>query len=157
MKIVLDKGQKLFFTSDTHYSHANICSATTSWVGADNLTRKFKSLDQMNDTLVNNINQVVGENDILIHLGDWSFGGFESIKTFYDRLICKNIHLILGNHDKNIERNNDEVIITIVWNNKEDYYNFIKNNAQLYIDSFIERQNFVLANNIKTTLELIEN
>jgi len=58
---------------------------------------------------------------------------------------------------KNIERNNDEVIITIVWNNKEDYYNFIKNNAQLYIDSFIERQNFVLANNIKTTLELIEN
>jgi len=31
----------------------------------------------MNDTLVNNINEMVGENDVLIHLGDWSFGGFE--------------------------------------------------------------------------------
>ena len=79
MKLILEKGQRLFFTSDTHYSHANICSATTSWVGAENLTRKFKSLNQMNDALVNNINTVVGENDVLIHLGDWSFGVFDKI------------------------------------------------------------------------------
>ncbi len=26
MKIVLEKGQNLFFTSDTHYNHSNICS-----------------------------------------------------------------------------------------------------------------------------------
>ena len=55
MKLVLEKGQRIFFTSDTHYNHANICSATTTWVGAENLTRKFKSLSQMNDALVNNI------------------------------------------------------------------------------------------------------
>ncbi len=75
MKIVLEKGQSLFFTSDTHYNHSNICRATTKWSDADNLTRDFKSLDHMNDTLVNKINELVGENDILIHLGDWSFGG----------------------------------------------------------------------------------
>ena len=50
MKLVLEKGQRLFFTSDTHYNHANICTATTTWVGAENLTRKFNTLNHMNDT-----------------------------------------------------------------------------------------------------------
>jgi len=109
MKLVLEKGQQLFFTSDTHYNHSNICSATTNWVESSNLTRKFNSLDHMNDTLVNNINNMVGEDDILIHLGDWSFGGFEKIEEFRCRLVCKNIHLVLGNHDHHIERNKEGV------------------------------------------------
>ena len=109
MKIVLEKGQRLFFTSDTHYGHSNICSATTNWVGAENMTRKFSSLDRMNDELVFWINQKVGENDILFHLGDWSFGGFENIEEFRNRIVCKNIHLVLGNHDHHIERNKDNV------------------------------------------------
>ena len=109
MKIVLEKGQNLFFTSDTHYNHTNICRATTRWTDADSVTRDFKSLDHMNDTIVNNINEVVGENDILIHLGDWSFGGFDKIEEFRNRIICKNIHLVLGNHDHHIERNKDNI------------------------------------------------
>ncbi len=35
MKIVLEKGQRLFFTSDSHYGHSNICRATTNWTDAD--------------------------------------------------------------------------------------------------------------------------
>ena len=105
MKIILEKRQKLFFTSDTHDRYDNICSATTRWEKGEGNTRKFASLEQMNDTIVNNINEVVGENDILFHLGDWSFGGFEKIAEFRDRINCKNIHLILGNHDHHIERN----------------------------------------------------
>lgn len=109
MKLVLEKGQNLFFTSDTHYGHTNICRATTRWTDADNVTRDFKSLEHMNDTIVNNINEVVGENDILIHLGDFSFGGFDNISEFRNRIICKNIHLVLGNHDHHIERNKDDI------------------------------------------------
>lgn len=109
MKLVLEKGQNLFFTSDTHYGHTNICRATTRWTDADNVTRDFKSLEHMNDTIVNNINEVVGENDILIHLGDFSFGGFDNISEFRNRIICKNIHLVLGNHDHHIERNKDNI------------------------------------------------
>lgn len=110
MKLVLNKGQRLWFTSDTHYNHANICSATTNWNReSGNSFREFGSLEEMNDRLVAGINSVVGENDILIHLGDWSFGGFESIREFRDQLNCKNIHLILGNHDHHIERNKDGV------------------------------------------------
>ena len=109
MKLILEKGQSLFFTSDTHYSHTNICRATTRWNDAENLTRDFKSLEHMNSELVNNINEVVGENDVLIHLGDWSFGGFENIAEFRNRILCKNIHLVLGNHDHHIERNKENI------------------------------------------------
>ena len=109
MKIVLQKDQRIFFTSDTHYGHSNICSATTKWDNASNLTREFKSLDHMNSTLVNNINNMVGEDDILIHLGDWSFGGFDRIQEFRSKILCKNIHLVLGNHDHHIERDREGV------------------------------------------------
>lgn len=109
MKLILEKDQRLYFTSDTHYGHTNICRATTRWTDADNVTRDFKSLEHMNDTIVNNINNVVGENDILIHLGDFSFGGFDNINEFRNRIICKNIHLVLGNHDHHIERNKDDI------------------------------------------------
>jgi calcineurin-like phosphoesterase family protein len=109
MKIKLNPDQKLWFTSDTHFDHKNICSATTNWVEAEDLTRKFSSLDQMNDELVTSINNKVGQDDILFHLGDWSFNGFENIRKFRERINCKNVHLILGNHDHHIERNKENI------------------------------------------------
>lgn len=84
--------------------HKNICRGVTNWTDADDITRDFKSLDEMNDRIVNGINSLVGQDDILIHLGDWSFGGFEMIEQFRNRINCKNIHLILGNHDHHIDR-----------------------------------------------------
>jgi calcineurin-like phosphoesterase family protein len=110
MRIILEKGQNLFFTSDTHYNHKNICRGVTSWRTVDgeipvNQTRSFNTLEQMNDNIVSGLNHLVGEDDILIHLGDFSFGGFENIEIFRNRIKCKNIHLILGNHDHHIEKN----------------------------------------------------
>jgi len=109
MKLILNKGQKLWFTSDTYYNHSNICSATTKWTGAENMTRAFNSLEDMNKTLVENINSCVEENDVLIHLGDWSFGGFDMIEEFRKQIKCKNIHLVLGNHDHHIQNNKNNV------------------------------------------------
>lgn len=63
----------------------------------------------MNAAIVNNINAVANQDDLLFCLGDWSFGGFDSIQEFHDRLICKNIHLVLGNHDDHIEKNKSDV------------------------------------------------
>jgi calcineurin-like phosphoesterase family protein len=119
MKIVLEKGQNLYFTSDTHYGHSNICRATTNWTDADSVTRDFKSLDHMNDTIVDNINSIVGEDDVLIHLGDWSFGGFENIAEFRGRIVCKNVHLTYGNHDHHIRRNKDD--IQSIFSSTQDY------------------------------------
>lgn len=109
MKIKLEKHQQLYFTSDTHYNHKNICRGVTSWKDAEDVTRDFKTLDEMNDRIVEGINASVGQDDILFHLGDWSFGGFESIEQFRSRIHCKNIHLILGNHDHHIARNREDV------------------------------------------------
>ena len=114
LKIKLEIGQKLWFTSDTHYGHTNICRGVSKWKDFNGnvpikQTRDFKTLDHMNDAIVKSINSVVGENDILFHLGDWSFGGFENIAEFRNRIVCKNIHLILGNHDHHIENNRDDI------------------------------------------------
>ena len=106
MKINLNKRQRLWFTSDTHYNHANICSATTEW-DSPVTCREFTSLEQMNSHLIANINSKVEQDDILIHLGDWSFGGFESIQEFRDGIFCKNVHIITGNHDHHIENNKE--------------------------------------------------
>ena len=113
MKIKLDR-HKIFFTSDTHYGHTNICRGISNWRDVDgnvpvNQTRDFKTLDHMNDVIVESISSVVGQNDILFHLGDFSFGGFENIEEFRNRIYCKNIHLVLGNHDHHIERNKGDI------------------------------------------------
>lgn len=115
MKINLNKGQNVYLTSDTHYSHKNICKATTSWeINRPGQVRDFKSLSHMNQTIVDNINLVVKEDDILIHFGDWSFGGIEQIWEFRKQIICKNIYLIFGNHDEHIITNK---ILPNIWCN----------------------------------------
>jgi len=87
----------IWITSDSHYGHQNIVGSTISkW---DSGYRNFTSLQEMNETLIKNINDKVKENDILYHLGDWSFGGIDNLYYFRKSLICKNIHLLLGNHD----------------------------------------------------------
>ena len=104
----------VWITSDTHYHHTNICRGITRWRTQDGnipieQTRNFQDIDEMNSTIVNNINQKVGPNDTLIHLGDFSFGGFDKIGQFLDRLVCKNIHIVLGNHDQHINKNRENI------------------------------------------------
>lgn len=94
---------RIFVTSDSHYGHANIAGPNTSkWKTG---YRNFASVDEMNAALVKHINQRVKEDDTLYHLGDWSFGGIDNIWRFRKQLICRNIHLVLGNHDHHIEAN----------------------------------------------------
>jgi calcineurin-like phosphoesterase family protein len=103
--------QNIWFTSDTHYSHKNIVRGTTEWkeelpeLGSHRLqsVRDFNTVEEHNEILVSNINALVKSDDILYHLGDWSFGGHEQIKLFRDKLNCKEIHLIFGNHDQHIK------------------------------------------------------
>jgi calcineurin-like phosphoesterase family protein len=99
----------IWFTSDTHFSHKNIVRRLSEWKNRDGSvsagTRDFDTLEEHDATIVKNINDNVGENDILYHLGDWSFGGIDKIAEFRSQLNCKRIHLIYGNHDHNIKQN----------------------------------------------------
>lgn len=127
---------RVWITSDTHYHHTNICRGITNWRTQDgkipiSSTRDFQSLDEMNSVIVNNINEMVKPDDTLIHLGDLSFGGFDKIEQFLDRLSCKNIHIILGNHDHHIKHNRENV--------QERFLS-----AQEYLEVQIDGANFVL-------------
>ena len=105
---------RVYITSDTHFGHKNICRGVTNWRTQDgeipiDSTRDFQTIEQMNERLIDGINHHVGQDDTLIMLGDVSFGGFDNIGIFLERLVCHNIHLILGNHDHHIENNRDHV------------------------------------------------
>lgn len=124
------KNNNVWFCSDPHYSHKNICRGVSNWPKT-NYTRDFKNLDEMNGALVKNINQNVGEDDILFCLGDWSFGGIDKISKFRNQLRCQEIHLILGNHDHHIEDNYDI----------QEMFTSVNNYLELEVDS----QKFVLS------------
>jgi calcineurin-like phosphoesterase family protein len=94
----------IYFCSDLHYGHANICLGTSKWVDKNTNCRKFNTIEEMNETIVKSINLVVKEGDILYHLGDWSFGGWENIWGLRKKIICNHIIQINGNHDKLIEK-----------------------------------------------------
>lgn len=95
---------KIYFISDTHYGHTNICKGVSGWSDTSKC-RDFSTVPEMNQAIVDAINSTVDKNDILYHLGDWSFGGIKNIWEFRKQIICENIHLILGNHDHHIQRN----------------------------------------------------
>lgn len=88
-------GSEVFFTSDTHFNHQKIM---------EYCRRPFNSVEEMNETMIRNWNKMVGQNDIVFHLGDFCLGGAAEWTKILDRLNGK-IHLILGNHDmKNIRQ-----------------------------------------------------
>jgi calcineurin-like phosphoesterase family protein len=122
---------KVFVTSDSHYGHKNLCRGVSEWISSvhkefnegkltnseykvkiDKVisqTRPFDTIEQMNNAIVKGINDTVGQDDVIIHFGDWSFGGLDNIQIFWDRLICKNIHLFYGNHDHHILNNRSDL------------------------------------------------
>lgn len=79
----------IFIISDTHFSHANIIKYCN---------RPFNDIEEMNETIINNWNDVVGKNDIVYHLGDFALCNNE-LKELVSRLNGK-IYLIKGNHDR---------------------------------------------------------
>ena len=98
----------VWFTADTHYGHKNIVRGVSSW-GNKSGCRDFATIAEMNDAMVANINGCVKADDVLYHVGDLVMGLFENVAEFRERLRCKNIHLILGNHDHNIRKDRDSV------------------------------------------------
>lgn len=97
----------IHFTSDTHFGHKNIVLGVTNWPEdiRERSCRKFETIEEMDEVLLERINETVKPGDTLYHLGDWSFGDFENILKYRRRINCRNVHLILGNHDHHIERN----------------------------------------------------
>jgi len=97
----------IWYTSDTHYGHKNLVNGCSRWDDKSRC-RDFGTLEEHDTFIVDSINNLVREEDTLYHLGDWSFGGIHNVFIFRERIKCKNVHLILGNHDHDIRSNRDE-------------------------------------------------
>ena len=87
----------IFFTSDTHFGHANIIKFCS---------RPFKDASHMNQMLINNWNSVVKAEDTVYHLGDFGFAHPRVIEGIIRQLNGTKF-LIFGNHDKTIKANRD--------------------------------------------------
>ena len=83
---------RIFFTADTHFAHETII---------DYLNRPFKTVEEMDSTIVENWNSTINDNDIVFHLGDVFFDNDNDdyIKEILGKLKGKK-HLVPGNHDK---------------------------------------------------------
>lgn len=81
----------VWYTSDTHFLHGNVIEFCD---------RPWPSLKAMNKGLARAWNKVVKRDDIVYHLGDFSFDGRsyrENLSRFHD--LNGEKHLIVGNHD----------------------------------------------------------
>ena len=121
----------IWFFSDPHYSHNNMCRGTSSWPVEN--TRDFSTAEDMNTAIVNNINSVVEPNDYLICLGDWNFGGIKNLPIFRERLNCKNIGLICGNHDNSHGSDWNPVVRSGSAVRASDYFSFYQQYMELSV------------------------
>lgn len=86
---------KTFIISDSHFNHARILTFTDSTTG-ELIRPWFSSVEEMNETMIDNWNSVVGQNDKVYHLGDVMIGG--KPEDILPRLNGKKT-IIFGNHD----------------------------------------------------------
>ena len=94
----LANSERIWLISDTHFNHANIIK---------HCDRPFNSMEEMNKTMIDNWNAVVGKNDLIIHLGDFAFRDARSFLPKLNGIIL----LVLGNHD-NTETRNSGILYT---------------------------------------------
>lgn len=122
----MGSSSRVFFTSDTHFGHGNIIkychrpflgpqdkaelSRVGAWHegnwkgdGASNWRMSPEAIRLMDDELVAQTNATVGADDVLYHMGDFAMPGKHDYerrcREYRDRIDCKTIHLIWGNHD----------------------------------------------------------
>lgn len=79
-----------YFTSDTHFGHARINELSG---------RPFTSVEEMNETIIERWNAVVGAHDVVFHLGDVALGPFAESLSLCGRLNGLKF-LVPGNHDR---------------------------------------------------------
>lgn len=85
--------QEIFVIGDTHFGHTNILTFKDSY---GNIVRKFNSIEEHDQTIIDNWNKVVKPKDKVYHLGDVSLNK-QSVKLIEQ---CNGTKvLIRGNHD----------------------------------------------------------
>lgn len=81
---------KVWFTADQHFGHENIIKYCN---------RPFETVEEMDQVMIDRWNEVVGEDDVVFHLGDLTLG--DDGEKYFSRLNGKiNILALRWHHDK---------------------------------------------------------
>lgn len=81
---------RIYFMSDLHYNHENVIRHDS---------RPFMNVTEMNKYIIDELSKTTPD-DIIFDLGDmfWKMP-VDDIKGVLDRIPCKNIYKVVGNHD----------------------------------------------------------
>jgi len=127
----------IWFSSDFHIGHKNICGPKISkWKEG---FRTFDSIQDMNDDIINNINTYVKYDDTLYFLGDFAFGDHKKIPEYRNRIICKNIHICIGNHDEGYSNNTDIRSYKDSFSSVNDTIKFSINGQSFFLSHYAHR------------------
>ncbi len=80
----------IWFTSDNHFSHTNVIKYCK---------RPFTSVEEMNETMIQNWNSLVKAGDQIYHLGDFALCKADEATKIVRRLSGQKF-MVWGNHDK---------------------------------------------------------
>ena len=83
---------RVFFTSDTHFGDEKVLRLSE---------RPFRSVSEMDQELIRRWNEIVPDDGIVFHLGDFGFGKYPRGHELL-RILNGEKHLILGNHDQGV-------------------------------------------------------
>jgi len=120
----------IYFTSDCHFRHKNIIKYCN---------RPFDDVHQMNKTIFDNINNVVGYDDTLYILGDFCFKGKKPLE-YRVRINCPNVHLIFGNHDKRTDFYTDDTTVDMNgFSTLQDTKEIIYCNQKIFLSHYPHR------------------
>lgn len=115
---------KIYFTSDTHFSHTNILKYEN---------RPYKDVQDMNSQMIKNWNETVTNNDQVYILGDFCFGSKEDTMKIANQLNGQKF-LIMGNHDQKVKTMSKEEKSCFGW--VKDYYVLKHNNMKFVLFHF---------------------
>jgi len=80
----------IYFTSDMHLGHKNIIKYSD---------RPFKSVEEMDEEIINRFNSVVKSDDVVYDLGDLCLSNFNVYKHRFNGTLIR----IKGSHDRDIK------------------------------------------------------
>ena len=119
-----------WFTADTHFGHASIVKFCARPFLSEQEREKAlvdprgrwkvsrQTIERHDEALIENINSVVAPEDTLWVLGDFCWGKAKEAAGYLERIRCKHVHLVWGNHDHNsigtlFESNRQQGIIRV--------------------------------------------
>lgn len=111
-----------FYIADTHFNHGRILGMQP---------RPFESIEQHDETIIARWNAVVGENDVVYHLGDFAMGlnNADRIRWIFSRLNGRK-YLVYGNHDIRRDGELHPTVAGLDWAARPEALMFVKDEGQ---------------------------